>query len=98
MLKHLVLFRRRAGVPTDEVLEQSLFGRMVDLGPQIPVIRSWRVVANELQRPPVTWDYALECEVDDASSLTAYLTHPTHRALVQDLAPYLEMAAVDYTV
>lgn len=35
--------------------------------------------------------------MDDAAGLQGYLAHPLHQALVADLAPYFEWAAVDYT-
>ena len=97
MLKHVVVFRRKAEVEKDAALEQALFERMVTLGKQIPAIQGWRCAANELVRPPVTWDYVLESEVADAKALDEYLLHPLHQALIKDLKPYFEWAAVDYT-
>lgn len=97
MIRHVVLFRKRADVAEDARLATGLADRMTALGGAIPVIRSWRVAANELQRP-ISWDYVLETEVDDAAALDAYLFHPLHQALIADLKPYFEWAAVDYTV
>lgn len=97
MLRHIVLFRRKADVVKDPVLEAALTERMLALGKQIEVIRTWVFRANELQRP-ICWDYVLESEVDDAQALDTYLFHPLHQALVADLRPYFEWAAVDYTV
>jgi len=97
VIRHIVLFRRRADVAQDLPLERALAARMTELGAQIPVIRQWRVAANELVRP-ISWDYVLESEVDDAQALDAYLFHPLHQALIADLKPYFEWAAVDYTL
>lgn len=97
MMRHIVMFRRRPGVERDIAREQVLAARMAALGAQIPVIRAWRVAANELSRP-ICWDYVLESEVDDAQALDEYLFHPLHQALVADLKPYFEWAAVDYSV
>jgi Stress responsive A/B Barrel Domain len=97
MMKHIVLFRRKADVAPNAELERALVQRMDALGTQIDVIRSWRLSANELARP-VCWNYVLESEVDDALALDAYLFHPLHQALVVDLRGYFEWAAVDYTV
>ena len=47
---------------------------------------------------PISWDYLLDSEVNDAAALDAYLFHPLHQALIADLKPYFEWAAVDYTV
>jgi hypothetical protein len=97
MIRHIVLFRRRPDVQRDAALEARLAARMTALGADIPAIRFWRVAANELTRP-ISWDYVLESEVDNATELDAYLFHPLHVALVADLKPYFEWAAVDYTV
>ena len=97
MIRHIVLFRRKADVAQDTALEQALAERMTALGAQIPVIRHWRVAANELVRP-ISWDYVLESEVESVEALDAYLFHPLHQALVADLKPYFDWAAVDYTV
>lgn len=97
MMRHIVLFRRKADVEKNPALEQALAERMAALGAQIPAIRQWHFAANELQRP-ICWDYVLESEVDDAQALDAYLFHPLHQALVADLKPYFEWAAADYTV
>ena len=97
MLRHVVLFRRKAGVPCDTRAEAALVARMKALGAQVPSVRRWLVAANEVQRP-VCWDYLLDCDVDDAQGLDAYLLHPLHQALVADLRVYFEWAAVDYTV
>lgn len=97
MLRHVVLFRRKADVPAQPEMEAALVARMAALGAQVPAVRRWLVVANEVQRP-VCWDYLLDCDVDDAQGLDAYLLHPLHQALVAELRPYFEWAAVDYTV
>lgn len=96
MMRHIVLFRRRADAPADAAREAALVERMTQLGAQIPVITHWRVAANELVRP-ISWHYVLESEVRDAQALDEYLLHPLHRALIADLKPYFEWAAVDYT-
>ncbi|OWT66181.1 Dabb family protein [Candidimonas nitroreducens] len=96
MLRHIVLFRRNPGGRPDHDKEQALTARMAGLGSQIPAVRKWFFAPNELQRA-ISWDYVLEAEVDDAQALDAYLFHPLHQALVADLKPYFEWAAVDYT-
>lgn len=96
LMRHIVIFRRKADVGKNTALEKALTGRMAALGANIPAIRSWRFAANELDRP-ICWDYVLEAEVADAKALDDYLFHPLHQALVADLKPYFEWAAVDYT-
>lgn len=97
MIRHIVLFKRKADVEKDPVREKALAERMTALGAQIPVIRQWRVAANELVRP-ISWDYVLESEVETTQALDEYLLHPLHQALIADLKPYFDWAAVDYTV
>ncbi|MDO8249774.1 MAG: Dabb family protein [Rhodoferax sp.] len=97
MLNHIVMFRRKAETAADPVLENALVARMDGLGTQVPDIRSWRLSANELDRP-ICWGYVLESGFDDADGLNAYLFHPLHQALIADLKTYFEWAAVDYTV
>lgn len=96
-MRHIVLFRRKPDVSRDEVLEKALAARMATLGPSIPAIKGWVFRANEVQRP-ICWDYVLESQVEDLEALTRYLMHPLHLALVADLKPYFEWAAVDYSV
>lgn len=97
MIRHIVLFRRKAEIEKDTVRELALAERMTALGAQIPAIRHWHVAANELVRP-ISWDYVLESEVETTQALDEYLFHPLHQALVADLKPYFDWAAVDYTV
>lgn len=97
MLNHIVLFRRRPDVAPDPALEARLVAQMDALGTQIDGIRAWRLSRNELDRP-ICWGYVLESSFDDAAALTAYLVHPLHQALIAELKPYFEWAAVDYTV
>ncbi|MFC3337399.1 Dabb family protein [Paracandidimonas soli] len=96
-MRHIVLFRRKADVPRNPALEQALVERMETLGSRIPCILDWRIGANEMDRP-ICWDYVLESEVADAEALNTYLMHPLHQALIADLKPYFEWAAVDYTI
>lgn len=37
-------------------------------------------------------------EAGSVEALNTYLFHPLHQALIADLKPYFEWAAVDYTV
>ena len=97
LMRHIVMFRRKADVEKNPALEKSLTERMAALGADIPAIQGWKFAANELERP-ICWGYVLEAEVADAKALDAYLFHPLHQALVADLKPYFEWAAVDYTV
>ncbi|WEL53354.1 Dabb family protein [Pseudomonas kermanshahensis] len=97
MMRHIVLFRRLAGVNAQPELEGRLVARMRGLTEEIDFIRDWRVAANELDRP-ICWDYILESSFDDAQAVQRYLPHPAHQALVAELKQYFEWVAVDYSV
>lgn len=96
MMKHIVMFRRLPSVPKDAALENHLVQWMKDLKDDIDFARSWKVSANELDRP-ICWDYVLETTFDDAEAVNRYLPHPAHVALVTELKKYFEWVAVDYT-
>ncbi|MCU1725272.1 MULTISPECIES: Dabb family protein [unclassified Pseudomonas] len=97
MMRHVVLFRRLAGVAPQPELETRLVERMRTLEGEIDFIRDWKVAANELERP-ICWDYILDAGFDDAAAVERYLPHPAHQALVADLKQYFEWVAVDYSV
>lgn len=96
MIRHLVMFRRKAEVPAQPELEQSLVAGMQALVEHIDFARHWEVAANEQDRP-ICWDYVLDSRFDDDAALVRYLEHPAHVALVSELRRYFEWAAVDYT-
>lgn len=96
LLKHIVLFRRKADVAEDESLESSLVGKLAGLGSQVPGILHYRIAANELSGP-IGWDYVLESNFQDAAALQSYLKHPLHRSAVKEAAPYFDWASVDFT-
>ena len=96
MIKHIVMFQRKAGVAFQAGLEQGLIERMRGLNKQVDCIREWRLQANEVDRP-ISWHYVLESSFDNVDALNEYLFHPVHQALIADLKPYFEGGAVDYT-
>ncbi|AKS05236.1 MULTISPECIES: Dabb family protein [Pseudomonas] len=97
MMRHIVMFRRLAGVEPQPELEARLVAQMRGLEAEIDFIRQWNVAANELHRP-ICWDYILESTFDDGAAVERYLPHPAHQALVADLKQYFEWVAVDYSV
>jgi hypothetical protein len=94
-VRHVVMLRRRPDVAVDETVAGDLATRLEGLRDQVPGLDSWRLAANEHDRP-LCWDYLLEAEVADADVLAAYLDHPLHRALLPELGAYFELAVVDY--
>jgi len=96
VMKHIVMFRRRADVAGQPGLEAQLVERMRTLDREIAFVRGWKVSANELDRV-ICWDYLLESTFDDRQALEQYLPHPAHVALITDLKQYFDWAAVDCT-
>lgn len=97
MMKHIVLFKRLAGVERQPEREADLVAQMRALEKEISFIRAWRVSANELDRP-ICWDYVLESTFDDREAVERYLPHPAHARLVQELKTYFEWVACDYSL
>jgi hypothetical protein len=96
MIRHLVMFRRLRDVAPQREIEVALVGRMRDLSEQIDFARTWRLSANELDRP-ICWDYVLESVFDDGAAVQRFLQHPAHVALAAELRTYFEWAVCDYT-
>ena len=96
MMKHIVMFRRLPSIARNAERESHLVQWMKDLRHDIDFARSWKVSANELDRP-ICWDYVLETTFDDADAVNRYLPHPAHVELVTELKTYFEWVAVDYT-
>jgi hypothetical protein len=96
MMRHIVLFKRRADVARQAELERELVERMRTLPREIDFIRGWKVSANELDRP-ICWDYVLESTFDDRAAVERYLPHPAHVSLITALKTYFEWVACDYT-
>jgi hypothetical protein len=94
-VRHVVMFRRRPDVAEQRALEDELTRRLDALGPGLAGLESWRLAANEHDRP-LCWDYVLEADLADADALAAYLAHPEHEALLPELRNYFELAVVDY--
>ncbi|MFM0223100.1 Dabb family protein [Paraburkholderia dipogonis] len=96
MIRHLVMFRRLRDIAAQREIEASLVERMRGLSGQIDFARTWRLSANELDRP-ICWDYVLESAFDDRAAVQRFLQHPAHVALAAELRTYFEWAVCDYT-
>lgn len=95
MLRHIVLFKKKEELPQDAALEERVYIGLKRLDQVIDLIQSWRMSKNELIRP-VCWDYVLESEFKTEEDLKAYLVHPEHLKLMDDIKYYFDIAAVDY--
>lgn len=85
MIVHLVLFRPRPGLTTDE--RTGLVDVLRHAVQSIPSIRRARVGRRVTHGRPyeqamsVDYEYAALLEFDDVPGLKAYLEHPAHEAL-----------------
>ena|SRR5581483_9732131 len=89
MIVHLVVFRWRQGTTSDQVvaLERGLAG----LPPVIPALREYRF-GSDLGLREGNGDFGIAATVDDTDGLAAYLDHPEHRRVVDELVrPILEL-------
>lgn len=93
MIRHVVLFRWRAGFDPSEWLEQvrALPGR-------IPQLRSLSAGPDVLHADR-SWDAALVAEFDRLEDVATYTDHPAHRPLIEISAAGAEqIVSVDFEV
>jgi hypothetical protein len=95
MLRHIVLFKKKQELSQDAALEDRVYVGLKHLDQVVDLIQSWRMSKNELVRP-VCWDYVLESEFRTEEDLKAYLIHPDHLKLMDDIKYYFDIAVVDY--
>jgi len=82
MIRHVALFRWAEGVTpaqVDEIVEA-----LEALPAQIPTIRSY-VVGPDLGLGPGRWDFAVFATFDDAEGYQAYMDHPAHVRVAEEL-------------
>lgn len=99
MVKHIVLFKLKENVPTEEKkLVMSQFKEAIEALPsKISFIRKVEVGLN--MNPDETWNIALYSEFDNLEDVKAYAIHPDHVAAAKLLANVKESrACVDYEI
>ena len=85
MIRHIVLFRPRAGLSADE--RAGLAAALRSAIKTIPSIRRARVGRRVTHGRPyeeqmrVNYEYAAMLDFDDLGGLKMYLEHPAHQAL-----------------
>lgn len=101
MVVHVVLFRPRADLSTDE--RTALVASFTHALREIPGIRRTRVGRRVTHGRPYeelmqeNYEYAAVLEFDDVRALRAYLQHPAHEALGQRFFASSEAALIyDY--
>ena len=77
MIRHVVLFKHKAGVTEDE--RNRWMETMRGLAREIPVIRSL-AIGPDLTRSQRSYDVGLVVDVESLDDLRAYQLHPAHVA------------------
>ena len=98
MIRHIVLFRPRAGLSADE--RAGLADALRTAIRAISSIRRARVGRRVThgrpyeQRMPVDYEYAAMLDFDDLGGLKMYLEHPAHEALATRFFTVLEESLI----
>lgn len=82
MIRHVALFRWVEGVTDEQVAE--VVEALEALPGQVPTIRSYAVGPN-LGLGPGRWDFAVVASFDDARGYQAYVDHPAHVRVAEEL-------------
>ena len=96
MVKHIVMWKLKKGVSTDEKLE--IKRQLEELKGVVPTLKGIEV-GIDFSNKPASMDLVLLSSFDSTDDLEAYSKHPTHRKVVEYITPRIETrAVVDYTV
>jgi len=99
MVKHIVLFRLKEGLPAEEKRRVALtFKQKIE---QLPAVISFivKVEVGININADEKWDIALYSEFESLDDVKAYSAHPAHVAAAGCLAGYKEdRACVDYEI
>lgn len=82
MIRHIAVFRWAEGTTPEQI---DVVARALRALPdQIPSVRSYDV-GPDLAIGEGRWDFALSATFDDVAGYQAYVDHPAHRAVAEDL-------------
>ncbi|MEI3245067.1 MAG: Dabb family protein [Lachnospiraceae bacterium] len=87
MLHHYVLFKYKPGFLTDEVVRKLRDGFAL-IRAEVPGVRSVVIDTNVVDRP-ANMDLMIRMALDDDSVLDAYLHHPEHLRLGEEMNPFI---------
>jgi hypothetical protein len=97
MLRHVVLFKKRPETSDETV--QEIMGRLEALQGQIAGLVSIKCFRGLPSDRPVAYTFMLDCVLENAEALPAYIQHPAHAAVNEWMSPLLESrAVVDFVV
>ncbi|HEX4868740.1 MAG TPA: Dabb family protein [Acidimicrobiales bacterium] len=82
MIRHIAVFRWAEGTTAEQI--DAVAAGLRALPDQVPGIRSYEV-GPDLRLGEGRWDFALAATFDDPAGYQAYVDHPAHQAVAQDL-------------
>lgn len=92
MIRHLVAFRFRPGVPAEERL--ALLEELAGFPRRFPTMQRWALGEN-ISRRDDTFSHAFTVEFQGEADLVAYLDSDEHEAFVRDrFRPLIEARAI----
>lgn len=92
MFRHIAMFRFKDDVPEPTIAEFR--SRLLSLADAIESIRRYEV-GSDLGLAPTTWDMVVIADFDDVDGYRAYVDHPDHIPVVDDLRAHIaDRAAV----
>ncbi len=82
MLAHVVLFKTKPGIATNDPRVLALLSELDQLHKVVPGIVTWKHGSN-ITPDPQAWDYAVYAEFETASALQAYYENDVHAGIVR---------------
>lgn len=81
MIKHVVLFKLKAGISWDDPITQHAVKMAAQVGDEVPDLLSWETGRNISTRD-IAYDFLVIGKVVDGAALQRYLFHPFHQESV----------------
>lgn len=97
MIRHIVMFKLLDGFTREHPEVVATRRALADLGPTLPIVRAWEVRECFGERP-VSHDFVLISEFDDADDLAAYAVDPDHQKVVARLDQIATPAVADFRI
>jgi hypothetical protein len=82
VIRHVAVFRWADGTTAEQVA--AVRAGLDRMPAEVPSIRSYEH-GPDLALGPDRWDYAVVATFDDAEGYHAYVDHPSHQAVAQEL-------------
>ena len=95
MIRHLVLFKLKAGVTRDDPRVERWMEMSDQLPAAIPQIVSWESGWNVTDRP-IAYDFGQNSTFRSREDLGIYGPHPAHQAMVAVAREVADWVLVDY--